>query len=159
MPLSPALWETDLLEFEKRHGITLPGEYRAFFLRVGNGWTDFDKKKLLRFDCTQDIPSLVRPFPYGATDVISLLHKLKVGLLAEVMDFTDLGGAPETDDGCFLINNFGRGNYAFLVVRGELRGQVWLVGDLTGFHPWATDDFGRPTGFLEYFGHLFLGQK
>src|SRR5215218_8987498 len=64
--LEAPVWEDDLLQFEKRHGITLPGEYRAFLLRVGNGWTDFNRYRLDRLNCAYEamVSSLNRTFPY-----------------------------------------------------------------------------------------------
>jgi uncharacterized protein (TIGR02996 family) len=157
MSLAPPVGERDLLQFEKRHEIALPGEYRAFLLRVGNGWTNFFRLELPHLDCDVIIPQLRQVFPYGAADATRLLLRLKDGFKPEGMSFQGRG-ADNTNEGCLLLTDFGNGNVARLVVRGELRGQVWVEGDFTGFNPWAADDFVRPTGFFEYFETIFLAK-
>jgi uncharacterized protein (TIGR02996 family) len=147
MTFNPPIPETNLIEFEKRHGITLPGEYRAFLLRVGNGGTYFRNRELRRFDHTEMVPELDRLFPYTHADVTRLLSALDkaVPLSCEGCD------AKYSRDGGLVV-----AAAEVLVVRGELRGQVWVYGEYTSFTPWSTD-FIRPTGFFEYFETIPAG--
>lgn len=96
--------------------------------------------------------------PYGPEDVTRLLLRLKEGLQPGRIAIQG-DGVDETNDGCVWLIDFGRQNDAVLVVRGELRGQVWLEGDMTGFGPWSTADFTQPTGFFEFFRYCFIDQK
>ncbi|HJZ55565.1 MAG TPA: TIGR02996 domain-containing protein [Gemmataceae bacterium] len=142
--------ELAVLRFEQRHRITLPGEYRAFLLRLGNGWAEPNRNGICRFDPAGNIPTLTKPFPHSAADAARFLAEFKASLSPDGYDPPE--GAEDreyTDKGCKCIAEFGCGNGALLVVRGELRGQVWSVGD--SYVPWADDTFTRPLGFFEWF--------
>src|SRR5262249_36689993 len=57
--------ELAVLRFEQRHRITLPGEYRAFLLRLGNGWAEPNRNGICRVDPAGNIPTLTKPFPHS----------------------------------------------------------------------------------------------
>lgn len=137
---APAV-ETELLQFERRHGITLPAEYRAFLLRVGNGVTLSANRGLHHFEHRETFGQLARPFPYTPVDAVRVLAALK-----KVVPF-DFEGCDidYSADGNLLV-----APATVLVVRGELRGQLWVYGEYSGFTPWSDGDFARPTGFFHY---------
>jgi uncharacterized protein (TIGR02996 family) len=146
----PPVLEADLIAFETRHGVTLPGQHRAALLQVGNGWTDGYDNGVYRFDPTSTAAALSRTFPYTHEDVAEMLPELRVTL--STFGLKPPAWAKErqhTEAGCIPVAAFGCGNAALLVVRGELRGCVWSVGDIYG--PACEDDFSRPLSFFEWF--------
>lgn len=138
---APAV-ETDLLQFERRHGIALPAEYRAFLLRVGNGVTLSANRGLHHFEHRESFAQLGRAFPYTLADVARVLAALRNAVPFD-FDGCDL---EYSDEGCLSV-----AAATVLVVRGELRGQVWHYGEYTSFTPWSDGEFTHPTGFFDYF--------
>jgi uncharacterized protein (TIGR02996 family) len=141
--LHPPVAEADLLKFELRHSLVLPGEYRAFLLRVGNGGVGPDYG-LFPLDLSRDYPELRRPF--------AITPEL-AGELAAAVDRAqrtrDWRGFPELDDevwgaGYLELCEHGCGNESVLVVNGPLRGQMWWQGD-PGLVP------ERTLGFLAWY--------
>jgi uncharacterized protein (TIGR02996 family) len=136
--LLPTLAEPDLLRFERRHGLALPGEYRAFLLRVANGEMG-PSYGLDPLDLGKDY-DLACPFPVSSAEAARLIaHSLEASCAAE---------ASWTGGGCLCLTHHGCGNYSLLVVNGPLRGNMWISGDC--FIPDFKDD-DQPIGFLAWY--------
>ncbi len=152
--LKPVVREPALIRFELRNGITLPGEYRAFLLQIGNGWTRGRENGIIQFDARYKYHSLARPFSLTRADALEMLNEMRHSYTPKGYNPPDwVKHRKYTFDGCVLIADFGCGNEALIVVNGELRGQVWSCGDVRG--PWADDGFTRLFGFFDWFEPVF----
>lgn len=112
--LGPVLSGTLLEDFERRHGVKLPPEYRQFLLHVGNGGSG-PGYGLDTFDPAANVEHLAEPFPLKD---------------AWIWD-DDPAADPANIDACFRgwlkLGTEGCGMDWVLVVAGAARGQVWNV--------------------------------
>jgi hypothetical protein len=145
-PDPPLVPEADLLGFEMRHGITLPAEYRAFLLRVGNEELGTGTG-LIPLQVAADIPNLRLPFPYSPTVIQQLLQELLSGWPGPITDEDE--EVEMSDLGCLCIVEYGGSNESYLLgVNGAARGQVWTSGDWYSPLP---DDQGELHNFLSWY--------
>lgn len=146
--LHPVPTESELVTFELRHGLTLPAEYRAFVLRMGNGGAGPDYGlHPLSLAGTDD--TLRNPFPFTpeAAKAVAEAARAVQGGAGDVE-------VPQPDEdrwghGYTTLCEHGCGNESVLVVTGPLRGQIWWQGDL-GLVPDPVD-FDNPPGFVAWY--------
>src|SRR5262249_53273416 len=132
-------------------GITLPPTYRAFLLHVANGWYSTSLvNDFFALELSRDYPQLADPFPATRADAAGLVAGIGRGVAGG-----GEGGAPREKwphDGCLHVADFGCCNGSMLVVRGELRGQVWSYVEVCG--PYADKRFRRALNFFEWFEEI-----
>ncbi|KAB2350283.1 SMI1/KNR4 family protein [Actinomadura rudentiformis] len=136
--LNPPLPEADLVSFETRHGIRLPGEYRDFLQQIGNGGAGpyYGLFPLDGYPARDALPSehpnfLRTPFP----------HTRSWNPPYDTPGYEDddhtTGSLPISHEGCGYIVR--------LVVTGPERGNLWQDARCsdagihplcTSFHPW-----------------------
>ncbi len=141
-----AVDETDLARWEKRQGVTLSEEYRAFIVQLFAGGPG-PGYGLLPLDVREKkFASLGRPFPWGDDEALHALAQRRKEL--KKGPFCWFGYEFERyPDGCLTLNDYGCAWNGELVLTGPQRGRVWYVGD-NAFplaHRW------RPTGFLDWY--------
>ena len=157
------LSEKDVSAFERRHGITLPDEYRNFLLKLGNGGAgpNYGLFRLGEMDdnfssapWTSDfVGKLSDPWPHQA-------------------EWNDLAGKPDDEcedegqieafendywgtnhvTGAFPISHVGCALRELLVVTGPERGNVWYDAraDYAGLNPLKDSKGGRLSFFNWY---------
>jgi hypothetical protein len=169
--LRPRLPEAELHVWEREHGVTLPVEYRAFLLELGNGgagpfyglfplgsW-DGSGGGLGGLESLEDeVGDLRAPFPHRES------WNLSASRLAPPDEFDSdehenaWNDALDTEyyarsllDGGFWICHHGCALRTVLVVTGPERGNVWFDGraDNSGIVP-HTDAHGRHLSFGDW---------
>ena len=173
--LNPTLSESELTAFERDFRVTLPDEYRAFLLRVGDGGPGPGDGLGTLAQSARQSPTadLDRPFPFSsrayAEGSAQFRGDLKTLSAAEAgaRELERHGGVPwrERPDRkyaqpgvLFLATPDSPWADAYLVVTGEDRGKVWMYGFECGWDPeaptWAEDE-GQidkpPRGFLRWY--------
>ena len=155
---NPCLSEEDIKEFEHKHCITLPDDYRTFISEIGNGGfgpgyglLPLDKA-IVDFKL-KDKPniSLNEKFPYQDSWNEEW-----------ITSFNWNEGYPETEivnayistahiAGCLQISHFGHGCTFLLVVNGNEKGHIWFDGraDYSGLVPKLKD--GQRISFIEWY--------
>jgi hypothetical protein len=125
--LGPCLSPGEVGDFESRHGIRIPDEYRAFLLEVGNGGLGPPYyglavlgERLDTFDAYTINPTtggsrLARPFPFTRSWI------MEDGVPS------DEGTTADLWNGCLYLGTDGCGMTWRLVVTGPDRGVVWNV--------------------------------
>ncbi len=125
----PPLSESEIRGFELRHDIELPGDYREFLKRIGNGGDGPPAYGLMRLGDVPDrthpdfardwreLPNVGRPFPLTKT-------------WAWEGDEYDEARQDAARHGTLNLGHDGCGMYWLLVVTGEMRGQVWAHTDV-----------------------------
>ena len=118
------LKSTEVANFERRHDLSLPDDYRDFLLFVGDGGAGpyYGVKQL---DAAAQHCDLDKPFPWSDETTL---------------DSDDEWDLWDTHPGILVITERGCGHTDFLVVRGEQHGQIW--SDCT-----ADDGLLMPTSF------------
>lgn len=127
--LGPCLSEAEVSAFEARHSLSLPADYRAFLLEVGDGGAGpyyglYSLAKALtivqrKVGNPPDV--LSRPFPHAEP----YLHPVDAdddvleAFYSEVYD-------PQHVHGTLPLADFGCGIDALLVVNGAAHGTLWL---------------------------------
>lgn len=149
LPLNPCLSEADLAAFEQRYRVTLPLEYRAFLLSLGNGGTGLGFWLLpLKLDWGDSAPAFDQPFPVS-TALPRELHEQAPDqrCLKEV--------ANRPVPGCLEVAEeiFCEGTTALLVLNGEQRGMVWYQLGFGELEP-CTNKRGHQVGFLDWYEEL-----
>src|SRR5262245_438587 len=140
------LEEREVSEFELKWRITLPDDYRAFLLRVGNGHLGNQE---IRFGMSP-LHRWCEPWDGSET-------QLDAETLVKRFDATS-----EADlvPGALRVCNVGCENYLLLVVTGRSRGEIWADSriDALGVYP-LKDREGRVLRFdawiesIELFGN------
>jgi SMI1 / KNR4 family (SUKH-1) len=126
--LRPPLEVLRLVEFERRHGIELPEEYRGFLLQVANGGAGPGCDGLWPLTVEKDYGDLLkRPFPFKDL----WCPRCSQETLEELQARTE---AVELTQGSIGIGSYGCSLVIHLVVSGASRGQIWV------------DDFGSDNG-------------
>lgn len=139
---NPPLSETEIQNFETKHAIRLPEDYRAFLLHVGNGNRETYSHKINplaesdRFNPLDKEPlRLNKPFPFtgvmGQEIVTETIYDVyPASKVRSILDAEEGADIP----GCLLLNYEGWGtSHIALVITGEQRGTVWHIDDL--HHP------------------------
>jgi hypothetical protein len=117
--MNPCLNAQELAGFERRHGITLPEDYRRFLREVGNGGAG-DEAGLhpLPLHARPDALPLNESFPITAAKARRILTR-------RAPEFV-----PQPISGCLRISEDAHGAHeTLLVVNGELAGTVWYDVD------------------------------
>lgn len=173
--LNAPLAVEDVRRFEAEHGITLPGDYRAFLLRAGDGGAGpyYGLYPLREALVNEDPSFLARPFPHHlwwndrhppnwfALPTAHLLDQPSGPV--EAAYFAD-----EHVRGTLRLAHEGCGYYQILIVSDDERGHVWSdnrasdggiapvpfpEGDLQvdGVYLIPTNDSGKRLTFLEWY--------
>jgi len=121
-----------LTAWERKYGVAMPDEYRAFLRQLGNGGTmpgpycDF---VLLPLAEVQGGPHATTPFPISAERLATRYRQLAAeGRPADGVLFPELEPYWEQYDrppGCVTFGQYPSSDALFLVTAGELRGTVW----------------------------------
>jgi uncharacterized protein (TIGR02996 family) len=126
--LSPPLHEADLFEFELRHGLTLPAEYRGYLLQVGNGRVG-PYSGLNPLNLAKDYAAFRKTFvitPGLAREIVA------AAIRAFATDnWENIPQPTENGRDCGYIHLAGEsegGTQNVLVISGSLRGQMWGYG-------------------------------
>jgi hypothetical protein len=163
---NPSLPERDLKEFESRHGVVLPAEYREFLLQFGNGgrwpWLlqkpfgGVEPKPWQSWDIRPAAVSEPFPHTHGWNDPSG-----------EPVYRDELDGDPEFErlerewqsryfnksllNGAIPLHDNGCARYTWLVVTGPLAGGVWFDCrvDRLGIYPITNCD-GIWVRFLDW---------
>lgn len=145
--LNPPPRERDLLEWELRHGLLLPAEYRAFLLRVGNGRVG-PEYGLYPLDLARDYPALRKPFGVTPAKADSIAAARRAARASR--NWRDVPKFQEAwyERGYHHLVDIGSGNSSVLVMNGPLRGEIWAEG--VWFVP-HRDAGGRPKGFFAWY--------
>ncbi len=139
--------ESAIAEFEDQHSVTLPEDYRAFIIQVGNGgvgpWYG-----IFPFSCDGNHQLLNQPFPYNEAWNVDGLYISERGDTPEEAAYF----AEAHIQGTKRISHLGCGIYAILVFTGSERGNVWIDDrvDANGVFPLRTEKRDRLT-FTELF--------
>lgn len=144
--LNAPVAEAPLIDFELWHALTLPGEYRAFVLRVGNGRVG-PNYGLHVLDCGAPRPELCAPFGPTEADADAIAAAVRVA-----RETRDWKGVPKMRRewhrrGYLPLGDSGHGNNTALVLNGPMRGELWAEG--TWFLP--IRDGKRGAGFLAWY--------
>lgn len=124
--LNPCLTEAEIQAFEQHHRITLPEDYRAFLLTVGNGGAGpyyglFPLEKCLSHVSSDEVNpfSLSKDFP----------HTQQWNMAAETFPdeetFEQAYCQNHWVNGSLCLWHIGCGNFQVMVVSGVERGFVW----------------------------------
>lgn len=143
--VNPPVDELQLLAAERRLGMLLPAEFRAFLLRIGNGRMGpgygMDPVEPARFDAR-----MTSAFPYSESDGRRLRELIRTASASH--DWDPVNAYSWDGEGAIAIADHGCGTYDILVVRGPDRGRVWSTGD---FLCPATDEAGDPVDFIDWY--------
>jgi len=110
--LRPCLSEEEIKQFEVKHNICLPEDYRLFLQHVGNGGPgpDYGMTSLGEGGYTF---KLDEPFTY-----------------LEEVDFVKTPGESANFAGILEVSDGGCSYYSYIVVTGPTRGQVWNAHEM-----------------------------
>ncbi|MCE5229910.1 SMI1/KNR4 family protein [bacterium] len=163
--LHPPVLENELVEFERKHKIRLPDEYRGFLLRCGRGGAG-PFYGLFDFQCTDDgawnegdgfVGILANPFPYTESwndltgePADDLLDKDEDEYERQLNVFESRYWAPL--DGAIPICHLGCNLRQWLVISGPEAGHVWADNrvDLKGLSPLPGKNSERITFYHWY---------
>ena len=129
--LLPPLEYHRLEEFERRHEIVFPEEYREFLLQVAGGGTGPGCDGLWALDVERDHGDLLqRPFPFEKLWCPVCFSETREQARART-------GAVDLTQGSLGIGSYGCSLVIHLVVSGAARGQIWVddLGSDNGFWP------------------------
>ncbi len=131
--LNPTLSESEVAAFEEEHRITLPEEYRAFLLDVGNGGMGpGDGLRTLAESAEESpTPDLDKPFPFS--------FRMYQEDECRFVDARSDDNEPRAHPGVlFLADVDAPWASTYLVITGEDRGLVWMCGHIVcGWNPEA----------------------
>jgi hypothetical protein len=156
--LNPPLTEREVVQFEQLHGVMLPGEYRLFLTRLGNGGVGPPAHGLLPLGrpasdmraeeraLWTDLPHIQKPFPFTKCWVW------------EDGEESEEGSQEQVPHGSLLLGNDGCGMYWHLIVNGQERGIPWMlcgegiqpVSPRRGFLQWYEDWLDGKDSFYGY---------
>jgi hypothetical protein len=152
--LRPRQDEAAVDEFERRHSIRLPDDYRQFLLEVGNGGAGpcygIHGLDQLFEASSEGSHHLSKPFPYrlrweGPQDLLDAIRGIEDGD-ADDWENTDKRGELIDSywefvswDGSLSICEYGCNLRFLLIVNGPEFGRIWFdaTADVTGFSPVA----------------------
>ncbi|MGC4121833.1 MAG: SMI1/KNR4 family protein [Myxococcales bacterium] len=150
--LGPVATEAELAEFEAGHGVKLPAEYRDYLREVSDGGAGpfyglFSLESGLEA-AKEFAPdgALAADFPLDRKATSKFLEHRKQCLENGDDDEISYPEVPEPCPGLVYLAEYGCGWSYALVVRGELAGTVWFIGE--HLSPVLVDD--RPVSFLEW---------
>ena len=115
--MNSPLTEEQIQDFEGRHSVQLPEDYRLFYKEIGNGGAGPGNFGL--YELTKDEGDLSKPFPYIASmDWMALEETVEDDELDRLMN--------GREDGWLSLCSWGCGEISMLIVTGPKRGQVWI---------------------------------
>lgn len=125
--LHPPLGEPDVYYFEGSNRISLPREYRAFLLRVGNGRVG-PNYGLHVLDCSAQRPELSAPFGPTVEEADAIAAAVRVA--HETRDWKPVPQMRREwyRRGYLPLGNTGHGDNTVLVLNGPMRGELWAEG-------------------------------
>jgi hypothetical protein len=157
--LNPRLTEVQLQEFEKKHQVMLPGDYRLYLREIGDGGAGpyygiFPLEESLVND---DPDFLSRPFPHVGD------WNLNWESYEDLSRYEEEYFRDEHIQGALRICHEGCGMYLLLVMTGSERGHIWMddrasdrgifshnpltgssqTGYLTWFEAWLDESLGE----------------
>lgn len=159
--LNNVLSFTQIEEFEKKYGITLPVGYKEFLLKIGDGgagpnyglvkledslFADMDFKN----EDNKTNPSL--PFPH--TEPQMMFNEDFDEEKHDEEAFEEIWGHPHHNYGILRLSNGGCGIFTSLVVNGEEYGNLWIDdrGSDAGIYPAnMMDDKPERINFLDWY--------
>ena len=157
--LLPTVSEETLVEFETKHEVRLPKDYRYFLKKVGNGCAG-PNYGLIPLD-TGDLPNPL-PYSFGGGSSVPPLGKLNLPFLWTSPVYWACEDSPEYllemegrgytcveidewdgEPGCLDISTAGCSHMDILIINGETKGTVWRT----------CTDYAIPTGasFLDWY--------
>lgn len=140
--------ENELLEFEERYGIKLPGGYREFLKRVGNGGAGpYYGLEPLENSMSDDLD---RPTDNEWIDPSKPFKFVEAWNENEETDFNEEEYfSKELMNGALKISNFGCGISLVLVVNGAEYGNIWVDdrGNDQGIYP---DPYFKNNGRINF---------
>jgi uncharacterized protein (TIGR02996 family) len=139
---NPVLREEEITAHEKRHGSSLPEEYRTYLLELGNGGVGPDYG-VNPWGLHEDGSDLATPFPYSTREAEELIARYLQGEYEGIHPKSEVPG-------CRVIADHGCAAYSLLVVTGEQRGMIWVIGDM-GWLPQFAAQTGEQTGFFAWY--------
>jgi hypothetical protein len=142
--------EQEIVDFERQHGIELPGELRTFLMTVRSGEPQFGWELLDYgyFPIGHEQPAA--DFQWDSEDVqIAIMRRLS----DDPYFMWEEGPALEYQGYISLVSS-GCGWVDALVVTGEQRGLTWGGGNCCWF-PYH-DQSGRQYGFLEWYEQIHI---
>lgn len=156
--LNPVVQEKTIEEFETRYNITLPEEYRAFLLKIGNGNNETYSRQIYTFE--QSINESLNSD--GKSDVekkFPFTQKMGEKIYKDIIykyypvDFVHRYTKKESyfAHGCLIINYEGVStSHTALVVNGSESGRIWIVYDM--YYPFRKrfDDDNKSYSFLDW---------
>lgn len=167
--LNPKLSESEIAQFEEDHNITLPEEYKAFLLHIGNGGAGpyYGLEKLenglyidLDYKNENEKIKLSEPFPF--TKPWNLIAE---SFEKDISDeaYTELENEYFDDkwiNGLLRVSNYGCGIFMNLVVTGEEYGNIWVDNRCNdgGLCPDPFFDQEGRTTFLDWY-ELWLDKE
>ena len=155
---NPCLSEEDIKEFEHKHCITLPDDYRTFISEIGNGGfgpgyglLPLDKA-IVDFKL-KDKPniSLNEKFPYQDSWNEEWITSFNWDEGYPETEIVDAYISTSHIAGSLQISHFGHGCTFLLVVNGNEKGHIWFDGraDYSGLVPKLKD--GQRISFIEWY--------
>ena len=155
---NPCLSEEDIKEFEHKHCITLPDDYRTFISEIGNGGfgpgyglLPLDKA-IVDFKL-RDKPniSLNEKFPYQDSWNEEWITSFNWDEGYPETEIVDAYISTSHIAGSLQISHFGHGCTFLLVVNGNEKGHIWFDGraDYSGLVPKLKD--GQRISFIEWY--------
>ena len=125
--LNDCVSERDILDFEEKHNINLPAEYREYLMNISNGGDGPPEYGICALGGTasdmtdeqkvywSNLENVDKPFPFTKPWVW------------EGDEESDEGEFEDTENGSIYIGNDGCGMYWHLIVTGPERGNMWLL--------------------------------
>jgi hypothetical protein len=140
--MNACLRERDIAEFEARHAIRLPEDYRQFLFAIGDGGAGQDEGLLsLPREGPEEELLLGQPFPLSTEKARRILFRQRPAFVRHPIP------------GCFVLSRDPHLAYeVLLVVAGEQRGTVWYEVDTpeSGLVP-AVEPEGGQVSFLGWY--------
>ncbi len=156
LTLRPPLPEATVADFERRHGVTLPDDYRRFLTEVADG-IDCDGGPVFALAAGEATLTGAPggSFPYSsayAADLMARLAALPARPFSDIMAAPEVqaGQQPGDPPGCLALADLGCGDYSVLVLTGEQRGKLWRLGDFDAPETAALYQGGSGTAQLEF---------
>jgi hypothetical protein len=167
--LRPPLSESEVVLFERKHGIALPSDYRQFLIKVGNGGAgpyygvfslgemDDGYGHALWKENDGLVGILSRPFPHlepwnDLPDEPNYDEPNQEELERQVNAFDESYWNPQNVNGAIPICHLGCARRQWLVVTGPEAGHIWCDDrvDRCGLYPLSSPNSTRVTFFQWY---------
>ena len=153
--MDPVLTEAEIKEFEQKHNIQLPADYRNFLKTVGSGGCGPFYGLMSLFDESEQT-NPAAPFPLSKDSVFRCVDAYDS--IDESLDDDEQERLREeifarVCCGYIFLAHEGCGMYSILIVNGKESGHVWycdLAND-AGIFPLVHPETGKPLSFLDWY--------